>query len=800
MKISLNWIREYLPGLNYGTLDSLIEKMIEAGFDIESVENESVLFENFVVGHVISREKHPNADKLSLCKVDIGDSILNIVCGAPNVAEGQKVCVAKVGAIIPKDRFEIKKSKIRGELSEGMICSESELELSENHDGIMVLDSDSLTGMPFAEYSGKSDIIFELGITPNRGDLLSHFGVAREIAGIYGIEAVHPEVNVAEGNTDTTDLISISIESNSCKRFTGRVIQGIEVKESPEWLKQKLLAVGLRPRNNIVDITNFVMFETGQPLHAFDYDNIRGKQIIVKDAKEGDKFVTLDSKERVLNSASLMVCDAEGYSAIAGIMGGEHSEITGNTRNVFLESAYFDAVSIRKNSKRLGLSTDASHRFERSVDIDMVKYASLRAASLIKDLAGGDVSREILDVYPAPFPQQVVELRISKAEEVLGLKFTDELVISLLEKIGISHSGGKGERLSFIIPEARRADLQREPDLIEEIARLYGYSRVESRFDFRTNLLKGRDSTSEKMKSLKRMISSHLIGRGFNEIITTPMAAGVTETSNDLKPVRLLNSITAEHNLMRIDLAEGLLSVIATNFNNCGKDISLKFFEIGRVFRDKGNSFEEKECVIFGLSGKNDGQFFYNGDRKFDLTDIRGEAEMLLSKLNVENFGLFYYNDNHFKGERIDVGLKGRVLGNIIKADKNLLDKFGIETEVYFCRFFIDELLPFAGKVNQFKEYGKFPSVKRDLALVVEKRVRFKDLIDVINRNGGGILKTVELIDIYEGPQVSEGRKSMAFTLEFASEARTLTDKETNDVVSGILKSLETETGATLRS
>ncbi len=401
MKISLNWLREYIPDLKVDSIESLYDKMVSSGLDIESEKREGSIFDKFVVGEVVEKHSHPNADKLSLCKVDIGNQILSIVCGAPNVEKGQKVCVALTGAVIPNGGFEIKKSKIRGELSEGMICSEHELNISDNHDGILVLNTDAKPGESFSEYSNANDVLFEIGITPNRGDLNSQIGVAREVAAIYDKNISLPETKFTESQTPTSDLIKITIKNPElCQRFTGRVIQNVWIKESPEWLKKRLTSVGLRPRNNIVDITNFVMFETGQPLHAFDYDKIRGKEIIVKTAKDGDKFITLDSKERKLNSDSLMICDSEGYSGIAGIMGGEFSEVTADTKNIFLESAYFDPVSIRKNSRRLGLQTDASYRFERGVDINMVEYSSLRATQLIQELAGGEVSAKLYDVYP----------------------------------------------------------------------------------------------------------------------------------------------------------------------------------------------------------------------------------------------------------------------------------------------------------------------------------------------------------------------------------------------------------------
>ena len=338
MKISLNWLKDYIPDLPAEPVNILSEKMISIGLDIEGIEDESIIFDKFVVGEVIEKDKHPDADKLSLCKVNTGNQILSIVCGAPNVAKGQKVCVAMIGAVIPNGNFEIKKSKIRGELSEGMICSEKELNMSENHDGILVLDPDALPGEKFSDHIKANDLVFDIGITANRGDLYSYFGVAREVAAMYDKKISMPKAEVKESDVPTKDLIKITIEDTAlCRRFTGRVIKNVETKESPDWLKKKLNAIGLKPKNNIVDITNFVMFETGQPLHAFDYDKIRGKEIIVKTAKEGDKFTTLDSKERTLNSGSLMICDSEGYTGIAGVMGGKDSEISESTKNILIK-------------------------------------------------------------------------------------------------------------------------------------------------------------------------------------------------------------------------------------------------------------------------------------------------------------------------------------------------------------------------------------------------------------------------------------------------------------------------------
>ncbi len=802
MKISLNWLKEYIPGLEFDSEDSLEllhKNMISSGLDIESIVKEGEIYKNFYVGEVIEKKKHPDADKLSLCKVNIGEKILDIVCGAPNVETGQKVCVALTGAVIPNGGFVIKKSKIRGETSEGMICSESELNLSGNHDGILVLDKEALTGQSFADHINANDIVYELGITPNRGDLFSHIGVAREIAALYDKKTILPEINITESDTPTLSLIKINIENKAhCKRFTGRVIKNVKIKESPDWLKKRLKSIGLKPKNNIVDIANFVMFETGQPLHAFDYDKIRGNEIIVKSAKEGDKFFTLDSKERTLNSESLMVCDAEGYSGIAGIMGGELSEITDGTKNVFLESAYFDPVSVRKNSKKLGLQTDASQRFERGVDINMVEFASKRAAQLIQEIAGGDISKELCDVYPEKFGEQVVGIRASKASSVTGIELSEEKIISLLSKIEINFTEKSGDHLFFRIPEFRRLDITREADLIEEVARIYGYDNIEESTNFNINVSNSAKISNSRNKEMK-LINEHLIGRGFNQIISETLIDDKKISIFQGKAIRLQNSISAEMNALRTNLTFGMMSAVRNNFNNSGKNISLKLFETGRIFFEADNSFREENRLIFALAGKKDMEMIYGGEKNFDIFDIKGEAEMFLSKLNLENYRLIYYNDKVFEGVRIGVGLNDDVIGNIYKADSMLKKAFDIDSDVYYAEFYLDKIIDKIKFTSQYRPVSKFPPVRRDIAIVVDKNVTYDDLRNSMQKSCGQMLREIELFDLYEDEKLGENKKSLAFSLEFVSDEKTMTDEETKKIMDRIIKNLEKNTGARLR-
>ena len=804
MKISLNWVKEYISVHETESINALQDKMISTGLDIEGVENEAGKLKNFVVGEVLEKIKHPDADKLSLCKVNVGgEENLSIVCGAPNVDAGQKVCVALIGAIIPNGDFEIKKSKIRGQLSEGMICSEKELNMSDNHDGIMVLDPKAKIGEKFADYIKANDVVFDIGITANRGDLFSHFGVAREIGALYNEKIKIPEIKITESEKPTTELIKISIEANDvCKRFTGRVISNVTIKESPEWLKKRLRSVGLNPKNNIVDITNYVMFETGQPLHAFDYDKINGKEIIVKKAKDGDKFMTLDGKERVLNSESLMICDANGYSGIAGIMGGKNSEISDNTKNIFLESAYFDAVSIRKNSKKLGLMTDASQRFERGVDINMVKYASERATQLFMELAGGNVSKELYDVYPEKFEIVKVPVRVSKTNDVLGTELNEDEITGLLEKIEFKFTDKESDKLIFEVPEFRRLDVAREIDLIEEIARIYGYDNIEGEMNFNINVTNAANYGSRIFK-LNREITEYLTGRGFNQILTNPLAEEkllkkFAEDNDSIIPLK--NSISVEMDSMRTGMIYGMLKIIGFNFNNSGKDISLKFFESGRIFKNTEKKFKEEDRLIIAMSGKKDSESIFDGEKNFDFFDIKGEAEMFLYKLNLENFSLFYYNDNVSDGIKADIRINDEIIGEIYKIDSRLKKEFEIAQDVFTAEFYLNKLISKTGKEKKYTEISKFPSVKRDLALIADTGVKYDEIKDYIVKSSGKYLKKLNLFDIYEDEKIGKNKKSIAFTLEFSSNEKTLTDEETGNIVKKILKNLEKNLGVTLRA
>ncbi|MCU0372333.1 MAG: phenylalanine--tRNA ligase subunit beta [Ignavibacteria bacterium] len=799
MKISLNWIKSLIPGLEIDSCDNLFGKMVEIGLDIESIEFEKEKYRNFLVGEVLETKKHPGADKLTVCRVNTGTAELNIVCGAPNVSAGQKVCVALIGAIIPKGNFEIKKSRIRGEISEGMICAEDELGISDDHEGIMVLKDDAQIGSEFAEYIGADDVLIEIGVTPNRGDLFSQTGIAREIASVYGLKVSLPVIDLKESEDKCTDHIDIGIKSTEfCKRFTGRIIRNITVKESPEWLKKSLISVGLRPINNIVDVTNFVMMETGQPLHAFDYDKIKKKQIIIRTASEGEKFITLDSKERILNENSLMVCDGVEPVAIAGIMGGEQSEITDETKNILLEVAYFDPVSIRKNSKKLGLQTDASQRFERGVDIGNIPYVSGRAASLIQKLTGGEVLKGIADVYPEKIPVQTAGIRQDRCSKVIGKEFSAELIISLLEKIDFRYTGTADGFINFDVPYFRAHDVTREADLIEEVARLYGYSNIENDYSVKLSNANLPDYGDEKIR-LKNEIRNYFIGRGFNEIISYTQQDKDNLGIFSEKPVVISNPNSSVMNSMRVNLAYGLMSVLFNNQNALGRNISLKIFETGKVFEDKNGKFHEADRIAFTLYGHNDMNSFNSPETDFEYFDCKGEIEMFLSKLNIENYVLIYYNDiENFTGF-FEIRVKNELIGKIYLFGKHFPAEMNLEYDVYIAEFDVDALMKHYVNGKFFRGISKFPPVKRDLAFVARKDVKYSDIKDVIALSAGKLLKTLSLFDVYEGDKLGQDKKSYAFSLEFGSEEKTLTDEDVSKLTEKIVKSLNNKLGLTIR-
>jgi len=801
MKVSLNWLKNYTD-INL-TIEKLVDGLIHLGFDIESFENEGDMLEGFVIGKVIERKKHPNADKLSVCKVDIGTGeLLNIVCGAPNVDAGQTVCVGKVGAVIPNGEFELKKAKIRGEFSEGMICSEKEMNLGDDQSGIMVLEDKLPLGSPFAEYLGSNDAVLDIDITPNRGDVLSHIGLAREIGVLTNNKVKIPEVKITESKEKTDDFISIEIENpDGCYRYCGRLVKNVKIKPSPDWMQKYLISAGLRPINNIVDITNFVMLECGQPLHAFDYDLIGGKKIIVKDSKSSPSFTTLDGKERKLREDILLICDAEKPVALAGIMGGENSEISENTKNVFIESAYFDPVLTRKSSKFLGLQTDSSYRFERGIDIEKTPWSCTRAAGLIAEYADGEITKGLIDEYPKPIGQKSICLRLNYLNKIIGLEFEKEQVKSLLSKIDINFIEEKNNTLHFYIPSFRVEDLQREIDLIEEVARIYGYSNIpDSEYD---RLYYDTKEFDEKESRFINDLREYLISRGFKEIITNTLVNVKREEIFGTDSVQVLNPFSIDMNAVRTNLYFGALESVKNNFNF--KAVSLKLFEVGDVMKYSKSSsnlipgIEEEKRVLLTLAGEYDFESVGQKTRSFDIFDLKGELQVLLDKLHIDNYKLNDYNYSEFFDFSSEFSLKDKVFARIFKYNDKCLKIFDIEKDVFGCEIYLNVLTEIAGGYRKYEEISKYPPALRDISLVADKNIKVGDIEKQIIQSSGKLLKKLRLYDIFKIEDEKSGKTSYTFSLEFSSNEKTLTDEEVNRIQDKIVNDLKRKLNAELR-
>ncbi len=778
MKISLNWVKDFIDLSGIST-EEIVSKLTFSGLEIEELVDQKKIYENFVVGYVKEKKKHPNADKLSLCVVSDGTTDYPVVCGAPNVESRQKIVFAKIGAVIPESRTELKKVKIRGEISEGMICSGKELGISDDHTGIMVLDNDVNVGMVFSDLFEMNDIILEVNITPNRADAFSHFGIARELGAIFNRKVELPNVRLKESKETSTQFAKIKIQNTvDCPRYVGKVVKNITVSESPEWMKKRLRNVGLRPINNIVDVTNYVLFELGQPLHAFDLDKLSGSEIIVRSAGSEQKFTTLDSKERLLQNTDLLICDADKPIAIAGVMGGENSEVTTNTNSVLIESAYFRPSAIRKTSKKLGLSTDSSMRFERGCNVEITNYAARRAAQMMAEISGGSPAQGEIDIYPEVIPQKKVSVRFSRITKILGYKIPDENIESILLNLGFEIDFKSDEEISVIVPLFRH-DIQREVDLIEEIARIYGYENIPDIKNIKITLDEKIDQ-SDFVNNTRNILT----GLGLNEIITNSLLSD--EAVNGFgNAIKILNPQSFEMSNARTSLIPGTLITISNNLNI--REKNLGFYEIGHVFEKLTDGeiinfedFKETKHLLISLTGSNREDEWYGKSRKYDIFDLKGLADAYLNEISLDSelTDSYYKTPNslfdyyyEFKHKDNAVGVGGRV-------KKAILSKYGIDQDVFIFDFnlsLIENILP--GAVG-FKELLKYPKIIRDCSFVVDNEVEAAAVIKVISNSGSKLLKKVKLFDIFESESLGQNKKSLAFQLEFYDFNKTLTEEE----------------------
>jgi phenylalanyl-tRNA synthetase beta chain len=818
MKISYNWIKDYLK-IDIEPV-KIAEILTGIGLEIEGMDEWVSVrggLEGVVIGEVLTCSKHPDADKLSVTTVDVGaGEPLHIVCGAPNVAAGQKVPVATIGTVVFKgdEKLEIKKSKIRGELSEGMICAEDEIGLGTSHDGIMVLDKNAVPGTPAANYFKiQKDTVFEIGLTPNRIDSGSHFGVARDLAaylalndGFNGKSTLPSVEGFKPDNKDNTYEVIIE-NTTDCPRYTGITISGITVGESPDWLKNRLKAIGLNPVNNVVDITNFVQHEVGQPLHAFDADKIDGKKVIIRNLPDKTKFVTLDSVERSLSSRDLMICNPSEGMCIAGVFGGIKSGVTGSTKNIFLESAYFNPVSIRKTSKRHGLKTDASFRFERGADPEITPWALKRAILLIRELAGGKISSDIVDVYPVPIKKAIVEVNYKNINRLIGKEIDPGTVKRILSLLDIKIINESGNDLILEIP-AYRVDVKKEADVIEEILRIYGYNNIEISNHVNSTLTYPEKPDREKIVNI---ISELLSSNGFAEIMCNSLNPSEWyEQNSDFDKeqlVMLANPLSSDLNAMRQSLLFGGLSSVAWNLNRQNPD--LKLYEFGHCYfhyksgqiHPKAGDYSEREALDLFITGDINKPSWNSKSELTDFFLIKSAVEMILARLGIKPEELAQSeSDKKYFAESITYLHNNKLLAAVGRISKSYLLRFDIRQDVYYGHIDWDLLLKSTrNHVVSFHELPKYPAVRRDLALLIDRSVKFSQIREIALKTERNLLKDVSLFDVYESDNLGTNKKSYAVSFILRDDLKTLTDKNIEKVMNNLIRAYEKEINAQIR-
>ena len=797
MNVTLNWLKTYID-FEFSP-DELADRLTMLGIEVETIKQLGSGLEGVVVGRVNTVGPHPDADKLVLCQVDVGESEpLQIVCGAPNVREGMFAPVATIGTTLPIG-LTIKRAKLRGEVSQGMLCSEKELGISEDAAGLMELSTDIPIGTSLVAALGLDDIMFELEITPNRPDCLSLIGVAREVRAETGNPLKLPDVDLKENETDIRDLTSVTIDApDLCPRYAARVIQGVKVAESPAWLQRRLESVGIGVINNIVDVTNFVLMEYGQPLHAFDYHKLAENRIVVRRAADGEQLTTLDEVERELDPDMLVIADAEKPVALAGIMGGYDSEITETTCDVLLESAYFNPSSIRATAKAFGMNTEASYRFERGADPGVVLAALDRAAQLIAELAGGTVCEGIVDVYPGQQPLTQIQLRPDRANFILGTEIKAAEMEEILTRLGFDVDAS-GSTYRITVPTFR-SDLTREIDLIEEIARVYGYDNIP------TTLPKGDIPvpTPDPKVEVRRRIKRFLLASGMMEAVNYSFCdPGCFEkirlaSDNPLRDaIPLRNPLSPEMSLLRTTLVPGVLENAQHNRNHQINTIAL--FEIGSVFLRDGNH-KEPERIAGILAGQVGDGIYGNPYRNPDFFDIKGLVEGMLEVCGITEYTLQKTDVPTFHpGRNAEVLLADTRVGTFGEVHPEVLENYDLPYKAYLFEFDLEALVDAAVFAKRFEPISIYPKVERDLAIVVDKGILSDMPIERIYATGGEWVESVRLFDVYEGEQVPEGKKSLAYTIVYHSTTETLTDKAVNALHERVVEHLHQELGAELR-
>lgn len=796
MKVSIKWLRDYVDfDLS---VDELAYKLTMAGLEIDSVEKLDAGLDKVVVGKILNIKQHPNADKLVLCDVDAGDETLQVVCGAPNTKEGMVAPLALVGAALPSG-MEIRAAKVRGQSSYGMLCSEKELGFSDDAAGLMELPAELKAGTEISRALGLDDTILDIDLTPNRPDCLSIFGVAREVSAATGNPLRQPQITMTEGDTATSSLTSVTIlDPDLCPRYAARVIRGVKVAPSPAWMQQRLEAVGLRGINNVVDVTNYVLMELGHPLHAFDYNLLAENRIVVRRAREGEEIVTIDEETCKLTDDMLVIADAENPVAVAGVMGGFHSEVTEATTEVLLESAYFNPVSIRKTSKALGMHTEASHRFERGMDIEGLITAIDRAAQLIQELAGGEICQDIVDAYPVKSEPAKIRLRPERVNYVLGTDIPAGEMKDILTELQFEVS----DDWQVTVP-TYRPDVTREIDLVEEIARIYGYDNIP--FALPTGDIPLADANPKAV--LREKAKSAMLDCGMTEAINYSFYSpkvfdliNLPEDSAYRHVMRLKNPLSEEQSIMRTTLLPSLLENVRWNVNRQVAEV--KLFELSTTYtpKEEGELPSEQEVIAGVVSGSMGLGTWADPQREADFFDIKGIVEVLLEELGIREYEVKPTENSTLHPVRsAEICFKRDSVGILGEVHPDVLDNYDIQQRVYIFELDFDKLAKLADTKKAFKPISQYPSVSRDIAIVVPDDVASEVAARIIQTMGGELVTAIKLFDVYTGKPIPEGKKSLAYAIEFQTD-RTLTDEEVDKILLKIISRLEKETGAELRS
>lgn len=803
MKVSYNWLKEYVD-VNLSP-EELADALTMTGSEVDAVESLAPDVSGVITAYVEEVAPHPNADKLRVCKVNTGSEILSVVCGAPNVAAGQIVPFATVGAQLPGG-VKIRKAKLRGVESYGMICSERELGLSDSHDGIMVLPEGTPLGIPIAEALGLNDWVLELDIYPNRPDNLSMLGIAREVAAIVGSELRMPQPQIEETGSDITEKVSLEVHApDLCPRYSCRLIEGVKIGPSPQWMQQRLLAAGMRPINNVVDVTNYVLLELGQPLHAFDYDLLAEHRIVVRRAKPNEVIVTLDGQTRTLHEDMLVIADAEKAQVIAGIMGAESSEVSESTTNVLLEAANFYGPSIRRTSRELGLRSESSQRFEKGLDPNATQLALDRAAALIVELAGGKIAKGVLDVYPEPVKPRVIDLRIGQIKRLLGVEIPPEDCVDYLNRLQLK-AELQGDKIRVEVPTFR-GDITREADLIEEIARIYGYDNIPATLP----MSRGTPGSQTASLTLQDIVRDTLIGFGLNEVMTYSFGSPKT-LDRAMAPVdspvrqviQIRNPLSEEWSVMRTFVIPQLLEVVERNQTRQQDDVHI--FEIGAVYRPRQLPLteepEEVRVLAIAMTGNWPPPTWGRESHAADVYDLKGIVEELAAALGLEFTWQQVEASPHcalHPGRMVEVYCQGEKIGILGELHPQVAENYSISGRVVVAEIELEPLVDKVNLIRRVRPIPKFPSVERDLALLVPQDVTGAQVVAVIEECGKDLLQSVRLFDVYVGEQIPAGYRSLAYTLSFQAMDRTLRDEEIQNVITAIENKLKQELNVEMR-